>query len=156
MEEMKKLTTPLTSADVETLKVGDKVSLTGVIYTGRDAAHKRLVELLDAGKELPFDPKGQIIYYVGPAPAKPGSPIGSAGPTTSYRMDAYAPRLIEVGLKGMIGKGSMLNLLQYTIQFMDLQAQQSKSYLDFSKGIAISLMEKETSAPRACQASNSC
>ncbi len=106
MEEMKKLTTPLTSADVETLKVGDKVSLTGVIYTGRDAAHKRLVELLDAGKELPFNPEGQIIYYVGPAPAKPGSPIGSAGPTTSYRMDAYAPRLIEVGLKGMIGKGS--------------------------------------------------
>ena len=106
MAEMKKLTTPLTSADVEALKVGDKVSLTGVIYTGRDAAHKRLVELLDAGKELPFDPKGQIIYYVGPAPAKPGSPIGSAGPTTSYRMDAYAPRLIEVGLKGMIGKGS--------------------------------------------------
>lgn len=106
MEEVKKLTTPLTSADVETLKVGDKVSLTGVIYTARDAAHKRLVELLDAGKELPFDPKGQIIYYVGPAPAKPGSPIGSAGPTTSYRMDAYTPRLIEVGLKGMIGKGS--------------------------------------------------
>ncbi len=106
MEGMKKLTTPLSNADVEGLRVGDKVSLTGVIYTGRDAAHKRLVELLDEGKELPFDPEGQIIYYVGPAPAKPGKPIGSAGPTTSYRMDAYAPRLIEVGLKGMIGKGS--------------------------------------------------
>jgi len=106
MEGMKKLTTPLTERDVESLKVGDKVSITGVIYTGRDAAHKRLVELLDEGKELPFDPRGQIIYYVGPAPAKPGKAIGSAGPTTSYRMDAYAPRLIEAGLKGMIGKGS--------------------------------------------------
>ena len=106
MEGMKKLTTPLCDADLEGLKAGDKVSLTGVIYTGRDAAHKRLVELLDKGEKLPFDPEGQIIYYVGPAPAKPGKPIGSAGPTTSYRMDAYTPRLIEVGLKGMIGKGS--------------------------------------------------
>jgi len=106
MEGMKRLTTPLTDSDVEGLKAGDKVSISGVIYTGRDAAHKRLVELLDEGKELPFDPRGQIIYYVGPAPAKPGEAIGSAGPTTSYRMDAYTPRLIEAGLKGMIGKGS--------------------------------------------------
>jgi len=106
MSDVKKITTPLSDADAASLRVGDKVSITGVIYTGRDAAHKRLVELLDAGKQLPFDPEGQIIYYVGPAPAKPGKPIGSAGPTTSYRMDAYAPRLIEVGLKGMIGKGS--------------------------------------------------
>lgn len=106
MEGMKRLTTPLTDSDVEGLKAGDKVSISGVIYTGRDAAHKRLVELLDEGKELPFDPRGQIIYYVGPAPAKPGKAIGSAGPTTSYRMDAYTPRLIEAGLKGMIGKGS--------------------------------------------------
>ena len=106
MPEMKRLSAPLSDADVEGLKVGDKVSLTGVIYTGRDAAHKRLVELIEKGEQLPFDPKGQIIYYVGPAPAKPGKPIGSAGPTTSYRMDAYTPKLIEVGLKGMIGKGS--------------------------------------------------
>lgn len=106
MSSVIKLTTPLKDFDIEKLKVGDKVSITGVIYTGRDAAHKRLVELLDQGKDIPFDPKGQIIYYVGPTPAKPGKPIGSAGPTTSYRMDAYAPRLIEVGLKGMIGKGS--------------------------------------------------
>lgn len=106
MAEMKRLSTPLTDADLEGLKVGEKVFLTGVIYTGRDAAHKRLVELIDKGEELPFDPKGQIIYYVGPAPAKPGNPIGSAGPTTSYRMDAYTPKLIEAGLKGMIGKGS--------------------------------------------------
>lgn len=79
--------------------------LTGVIYTGRDAAHKRLVEALDAGQPLPFDPKGAVIYYVGPSPAIPGYAIGAAGPTTSYRMDSYAPRLMEQGLKGMIGKG---------------------------------------------------
>jgi len=82
-----------------------KVLISGTIYTGRDAAHKRLVELIEAGKELPFDIKGQIIYYVGPAPAPPGKPIGSAGPTTSYRMDPYAPALMDVGLKCMIGKG---------------------------------------------------
>lgn len=106
MKGAKCLSTPLKDSDIENLTVGEKVFLNGVIYTGRDAAHKRLVELLDEGKDLPFNPEGQIIYYVGPAPAKPGKPIGSAGPTTSYRMDAYAPRLIAVGLKGMIGKGS--------------------------------------------------
>lgn len=101
-----KLKTPLTDQDVEKLKIGDKVLLTGVIYTGRDAAHKRLYDLILAGKELPVDIRGQVIYYVGPAPAKPGKPIGSAGPTTSYRMDAFAPKLMELGLKGMIGKGN--------------------------------------------------
>jgi fumarate hydratase subunit beta len=101
-----KLTTPLTEEDIAQLRAGDKVSITGVVYVGRDAAHKRIVAALDAGDPLPFDPKGQIIYYMGPAPAKPGDPIGSAGPTTSYRMDPYAPRLMEVGLKGMIGKGN--------------------------------------------------
>ena len=100
------LVTPLTDEAIEQLRAGDKVSITGVIYVGRDAAHKRLVAALDAGQSLPFDPAGQIIYYMGPAPAKPGDPIGSAGPTTSYRMDPYAPRLMEVGLKGMIGKGN--------------------------------------------------
>jgi fumarate hydratase subunit beta len=100
------LTTPLSDADLESLKIGDLVYLSGVIYTGRDAAHKRLVDLLKAGESLPMELQGQVIYYVGPSPAKPGKPIGSAGPTTSYRMDAYAPTLIEkVGLKGMIGKG---------------------------------------------------
>jgi fumarate hydratase subunit beta len=79
--------------------------ISGIIYTARDAAHKRLIDLLDAGKTLPFDIRGQIIYYVGPSPAKPGRVIGAAGPTTSYRMDPYAPRLMELGLKGMIGKG---------------------------------------------------
>jgi fumarate hydratase subunit beta len=101
-----KLKTPLTDQDAEKLKIGDKVLITGVIYTGRDAAHKRLFDLIQAGKELPIDIRGQVIYYVGPAPAKPGKPIGSAGPTTSYRMDAYAPKLMELGLKGMIGKGN--------------------------------------------------
>ena len=105
MAEAIKLVTPLSDEDVDKLKIGDKVLLCGVIYTGRDAAHKRLVELLDQGKDLPIDIQGQIIYYVGPAPARPGRPIVSAGPTTSYRMDPYAPRLIARGLKGMIGKG---------------------------------------------------
>jgi len=106
MSEKIELTTPLSDEDVEKLHIGDKVYLNGTIYTGRDAAHKRLVDLVKEGKELPFDVKGQIIYYVGPAPAKPGKPIGSAGPTTSYRMDAYAPTLMELGMKGMIGKGN--------------------------------------------------
>jgi len=99
------LTTPLTDEMISSLKIGDKVLINGVIYTARDAAHKRLIDLLDAGKSLPFDIRGQIIYYVGPSPARPGRVIGAAGPTTSYRMDPYAPRLIELGLKGMIGKG---------------------------------------------------
>ena len=105
MSEAIRLNTPLSNTDVEKLKAGDKVLLTGVIYTGRDAAHKRLYDLLMAGKPLPIDVKGQVIYYVGPAPAKPGQVIGSAGPTTSGRMDAFSPKLIEIGLKGMIGKG---------------------------------------------------
>jgi fumarate hydratase subunit beta len=100
------LTTPLSEDVIADLRAGDKVSITGVIYVGRDAAHKRLVAAMDAGEALPFDPQGQIIYYMGPAPAKPGDPIGSAGPTTSYRMDPYAPRLTGIGLKGMIGKGN--------------------------------------------------
>ncbi|OEF95588.1 Fe-S-containing hydro-lyase [Desulfuribacillus alkaliarsenatis] len=101
-----RINTPVTNEDVTKLKAGDKVLISGYIYTARDAAHKRLVELLDNGEVLPFDVQGQLIYYVGPTPAKPGQVIGSAGPTTSYRMDPYAPRLIEQGLKGMIGKGS--------------------------------------------------
>ncbi|OHD72406.1 MAG: fumarate hydratase [Spirochaetes bacterium RBG_16_49_21] len=101
-----KLTTPLSDKDLEKLKIGDKVLLTGVIYTGRDAAHKRLFDLIQQGKDLPMDIKGQVIYFVGPSPAKPGQAIGSAGPTTSYRMDAFSPKLIELGLKGMIGKGN--------------------------------------------------
>ena len=99
------LKTPLTEEDVRKLVAGDKVSLSGTVYTARDAAHKRLVELLEKGKELPMSLEGQIIYYVGPAPTPPGKAIGSAGPTTSYRMDPYTPLLIENGLRAMIGKG---------------------------------------------------
>lgn len=100
------LTTPLKDEDIRKLKAGDSVSLTGTVYTARDAAHKRLVDLLDEGKPLPIPIEGQVIYYVGPSPTPPGRAIGSAGPTTSYRMDPYAPRLLDKGLKGMIGKGA--------------------------------------------------
>lgn len=97
--------TPLSEDTVEKLSIGDRVLISGVIYTGRDAAHQRLVKQIKANRPLPVDLDGQIIYYVGPTPAPPGRPIGAAGPTTSYRMDPYAPILIEKGLKGMIGKG---------------------------------------------------
>jgi fumarate hydratase subunit beta len=96
---------PLSDDVLETLHAGDELLLTGVMYVGRDAAHKRMIEALQAGKPLPVDLKGQVIYFMGPTPAKPGKTIGSAGPTSSYRMDAYSPRLIAEGLKGMIGKG---------------------------------------------------
>ena len=96
---------PLSKEAAASLRAGDRVLLTGIIYTGRDAAHKRLVEMMERGEELPFELEGQIIYYVGPCPAKPGEVIGSAGPTTSGRMDAYAPKLMDKGLRGMIGKG---------------------------------------------------
>ena len=105
MSEPIRLTPPLSDEVVASLKTGDRVLISGVIYTGRDAAHKRLVDLLDKGEELPIPVVGEIIYFVGPAPAKPGKAIGSAGPTTSYRMDSYSPRLLAEGLKGMIGKG---------------------------------------------------
>jgi len=99
------ITTPISPEIIKSLKAGDNVTLTGVIYTGRDAAHKRMCLALENGEKIPFDIENQIIYYVGPCPAKPGKVIGSCGPTTSYRMDAYAPKLIKLGLKGMIGKG---------------------------------------------------
>lgn len=105
MAEPIRLKTPLKDEDVERLRIGDRVLISGILYTGRDAAHRRLFDLIKEGKELPFDVRGQIIYYVGPTPAPPGKVFGSAGPTTSYRMDAYSPALIERGLKGMIGKG---------------------------------------------------
>ena len=101
----KKIVTPLTREAVRTLKAGDSCLITGTIYTARDAAHKRLCELLDKGEPLPVDMENAIIYFVGPTPAKPGQAIGSAGPTTSYRMDAYSPALIAAGQTGMIGKG---------------------------------------------------
>lgn len=101
-----KITTPINEEVSTTLKAGDSILLSGVIYTARDAAHGRLINLLNEGKELPINIKDQVIYYVGPTPAKEGEIIGSAGPTTSYRMDSYAPRLLDLGLKGMIGKGA--------------------------------------------------
>ena len=96
---------PLDNDIIESLKAGDRVIITGIIYTGRDMAHKYMVEAHAKGEKMPFDLKGQVLYYTGPTPAPPGKPIGSAGPTTSYRMDKYTPYLLELGLKGMIGKG---------------------------------------------------
>lgn len=102
----KKIQLPITDNDIRELKAGDSVLLSGTILTGRDAAHKRLFELIEKGEDLPDDIKGELIYYVGPAPAKPGYAVGPAGPTSSYRMDKYTPALLDLGLKGMIGKGA--------------------------------------------------
>ena len=101
----KYIQTPLTEEIVQTLKAGDYVYITGTIYTARDAAHKRMQEALDAGEPLPIEMKDNVIYYMGPSPAREGRPIGSAGPTTASRMDKYAPKLLDLGLRGMIGKG---------------------------------------------------
>ena len=101
----KEIHAPLRKEELESLRAGDAVLLSGTIYTGRDAAHKRMCAMIAEGKPLPFDVRSQVIYYAGPCPAKPGEPIGSCGPTTSYRMDAYAPTLCDLGLIGMIGKG---------------------------------------------------
>ena len=104
----KHITLPLTEELAKTLRAGDRVFLTGTVYTSRDAGHKRMCEALARGEQLPFDPQDATIFYVGPTPAKPGQVIGSAGPTTSGRMDAYAPTLMSVGARGMIGKGARL------------------------------------------------
>jgi fumarate hydratase subunit beta len=105
MSKTVKLQAPLTDKDVEQLEAGDQVLISGVLYTARDSAHKRLLGMLEAGEPLPVDLKGQILYYVGPSPASPGRVIGAAGPTTSSRMDAYTPTMLKLGLKAMIGKG---------------------------------------------------
>ena len=109
MSEIKKLTPPLTETDMRSLKAGDEVSVSGVIYTARDMAHKRLCELIEAGRQSPFELEGAIIYFVGPTPARPGRVIGAAGPTTSSRMDAFSPTLIANGLRAMLGKGYRSN-----------------------------------------------
>jgi fumarate hydratase subunit beta len=106
------ITTPLTNADVEQLKAGDRVLISGTVYAARDAAHKKMLQLIQEGKNLPFDIKGQIIYYVGPTPARPGRVIGSAGPTTSSRMDKATPPLLKLGLKGTLGKGERTEALK--------------------------------------------
>ncbi len=105
----RKITTPLTKDIIDSLKAGDMVEISGIVYTARDAAHKKLLEMIAEGKKLPFDIRNQVIYYVGPCPAPEGKVIGSAGPTTSGRMDKYAPALIKMGLAGMIGKGQRNN-----------------------------------------------
>lgn len=102
----KRIQLPITDEDIKSLKAGDSVLLTGTIITGRDAAHKRLFELIEKGEELPVNVRGELIYYVGPAPAKPGYAVGPAGPTSSYRMDKFTPALLDLGMKGMIGKGA--------------------------------------------------
>jgi fumarate hydratase subunit beta len=104
-EEVKDVRTPLSNADVQSLKAGDRVRISGVIYTARDAAHARLLPLIEKGERLPIDVAGQIIYYTGPSPARPGTVIGSVGPTTASRMDKFTPALLALGLKGTIGKG---------------------------------------------------
>ena len=102
----KKITLPITDEDIKSLRAGDSVLLTGTIITGRDAAHKRLFELIQKGEPLPVEVRGELIYYVGPAPAKPGYAVGPARPTSSYRMDKFTPALLDLGMKGMIGKGA--------------------------------------------------
>lgn len=113
---LRSIITPLDENTLAELRVGDIVTITGVLYTARDMAHKRLVETLKKGGTLPFDLAGQVIYYMGPAPAKPGQVIGSAGPTTSGRMDIYTPALLAAGLKGMIGKGNRSEMVKQAIQ----------------------------------------
>ena len=116
MDQTIRLTTPLTLKDVEQLRIGDRVLLNGFIYTARDAAHHRLIELINNDKPLPMELNGEVIYYVGPTPAKPGTVIGAAGPTSSYRMDDYTPALLEKGLKGMIGKGARSEAVKEAMQ----------------------------------------
>jgi len=135
------LNTPLSDDDVAPLRAGDRVTLTGVVYTARDAAHRRLVELIDANKELPIPIEGQVIYYVGPSPAPPGRVIGAAGPTTSYRMDPFAPRLMEMGLKAMIGKGKRSK------EVVDAMVRHKAVYLAAIGG-AGALMAKAVTASR--------
>jgi fumarate hydratase subunit beta len=114
--EIRRITTPLRESVTETLRAGEKIFLTGYIYTARDAAHKRFMEAIGEGEPLPFDLTDQIIYYCGPSPAPPGRVIGACGPTTSTRMDAYAPKLLSLGLKGMIGKGKRSQAVREAIR----------------------------------------
>lgn len=107
---------PFAEGVLDTLKAGDLISLSGTLYTGRDQTHRRLCDLLDKGESLPVDLAGQLLYYVGPSPAPPGHVIGAAGPTTSYRMDAYTPRLLELGMKGTMGKGARSNQVRESMK----------------------------------------
>jgi fumarate hydratase subunit beta len=144
MNEIKKLTLPLTEEVIKSLRAGDILELSGVIYTGRDAAHKRLVELLDNNKPLPIEVNGGGIYYVGPTPAKPGRAIGSAGPTSSYRMDPYAEPLLKQGLKVMIGKGPRSE------EYKDLLVKYNAVYLSAIGGAAASISESIKKCDLVC------
>lgn len=139
-----KLTTPILAKDIENMHAGDIVYISGVIYTGRDAAHKRLVESLDKHETLPIELEGQVIFYVGPTPAKEGRPIGSCGPTSSYRMDAYAPKLMHVGLKVMIGKGDRSD------QFIQDMIKEKGVYLQAVGGAGALLSRKVKKAEVVC------
>ncbi len=132
---MIKLTSPVSEAEIMKLRAGDAVQISGIVYTGRDAAHKRLCELLEKGEKLPIDVKGASIYYVGPTPAKPGRAIGSAGPTSSYRMDAYSEPLLKEGLKIMIGKGPRSD------EFKKMLPEYKAVYLSAIGGAAASISE---------------
>lgn len=134
------LKTPLKDKELVNLKVGDKVLISGKIYTARDAAHQRLVELIEKGEKLPFPLQGAVIYFVGPAPAPPGKPIGSAGPTTSYRMDPYSPILLNAGLKAMIGKGPRSQ------KVIDSMVKNKAVYLAAIGGAAVVMAESVKSA----------
>lgn len=131
---MKHLNTPVTKDDLKDLKIGEEVMISGIIYTARDAAHKRLVDLIDNGEPLPFDLEGAAIYYSGPCPAPPQFPIGPCGPTTSYRMDAFAPKLLDLGLKIMIGKG------QRNSEVIDAMNRNGAVYLAATGGAAALIM----------------
>ncbi len=144
MNNTKKLTLPLSDEVIKSLRVGDILELTGVIYTGRDAAHKRLVELLEKNEALPIDVNGGGIYYVGPTPAKPGRAIGSAGPTSSYRMDPYAEPLLKEGLKFMIGKGPRSK------EYKDLLVKYNAVYLSAIGGAAASISESIKKCDLVC------
>jgi len=135
-----RLTTPLSRWDVESLHAGDRVLLSGVVYTARDAAHARLVALLEQGQPLPFPTEGQVLYYVGPTPPRPGAPIGSAGPTTSGRMDPYTPALLAAGIKGLIGKGSRSG------EVRDALVKHRAIYFAATGGAGALLAQKITSA----------
>jgi fumarate hydratase subunit beta len=138
--EIKRIESPLSEEVVSGLKAGEKVFLTGYIYTARDAAHKRFMEALDRGEPLPFDIQNQIIYYCGPSPAPPGRVIGACGPTTSSRMDAYASRLLALGLKGMIGKGKRNQAVR------DAMCQQKAVYFGATGGAGALLSRSVISA----------
>ena len=144
MKEIKKVKLPLSDEVIKSLRAGDILELSGVIYTGRDAAHKRLVELLDKNMPLPIDVNGGGIYYVGPTPAKPGRAIGSAGPTSSYRMDPYAEPLLKEGLKVMIGKGPRSD------EYKELLKKYNAVYLSAIGGAAASISESIKKCDLVC------